>query len=243
VEREIPLVSLFDVQTASRNFPLLNQAQILKQMTARAGRGGRGGAGRGQVQQNTQQNVQANPEVAETDPAAPPPRAAAPDAQRALLLQQLGEAYLRAPEHYPTANVLAHDDTVPDTHILMRGDFKNKGEKVEPGFLSALHPAPAIVEPKDVLFVPQRRKALALWLTSADNPLLGRVMVNRIWQGPLRRGTGPHTERFRKAGRAAHASRTAGLARRGVCGARLEHQTDAPDDHAFERLPRRRRGR
>jgi hypothetical protein len=33
VEREIPLVSLFDVQTASRNFPLLNQAQILKRMT------------------------------------------------------------------------------------------------------------------------------------------------------------------------------------------------------------------
>jgi hypothetical protein len=39
------------------------------------------------------------------------------------------------------------------------------------------------VEPKDVLFVPQRRKALALWLTSPENPLLARVMVNRIWQG------------------------------------------------------------
>jgi hypothetical protein len=37
VEREIPLVSLYDVQNNSRNFPLLAQAQVLKQM---AGRGG-----------------------------------------------------------------------------------------------------------------------------------------------------------------------------------------------------------
>src|SRR5262249_41737707 len=70
-----------------------------------------------------------------------------------------------------------------DTHILVRGDYRNKGEKVEPGFLSALNPGPPIGEPKNVLFVPRRRKALALWLTSPDQPLLGRVMVNRIWQG------------------------------------------------------------
>ncbi len=147
LEREIPLVSQFDVQTASRNFPLLNQAQALKQMAARSGRDG-----------------------------------------RAALMQQLGEAYLRAPERYPTAIVLGHDEVVPETHILIRGDFKNKGEKVEPGFLSALHPGPPIVEPKDVLFVPQRRKALALWLTAPDNPLLGRVMANRIWQGHFGEG-------------------------------------------------------
>src|SRR5262249_14877245 len=68
-------------------------------------------------------------------------------------------------------------------HILLRGDFKKKGEKVEPGFPAVLNAGPAIREPKDFLFVPQRRKALALWLTSPDQPLLGRVMVNRIWQG------------------------------------------------------------
>jgi uncharacterized protein DUF1553 len=72
---------------------------------------------------------------------------------------------------------------VPDTHILVRGDFKKKGEKVEPGFLSALNPGPEIREPKDALFVPRRRKALAQWLTSPDQPLVARVMVNRIWQG------------------------------------------------------------
>lgn len=183
-EREIPLGSLFDIQTASRNFPLLAQAQVLKQMAGRGRRGGgRGGAGR---QQQQAQADQVDP--VEGEAAATPARGNPPDPQRAALLQQLGEAYLRAPERMPTANVLAHEEIVPDTHILIRGDFKKKGEKVEPGFLSALNPGPPITEPKDILFVPQRRKALALWLTSPDHPLLARVMANRIWQGHFGKG-------------------------------------------------------
>jgi mono/diheme cytochrome c family protein len=168
-EGEIPLVSLFDVQTSSRNFPLLAQAEVLKRMARGRGRGRR--------------NDQADGEV---DGA--PVRAAAPDPQRAALLQKLGEAYLRAPERYPTANVLVHEEVVPDTHVLIQGNFKTKGEKVEPGFPAALNPGPPIVEPKGVLFVPQRRKALALWLTDPDQPLVGRVMVNRIWQGHFGEG-------------------------------------------------------
>jgi hypothetical protein len=168
-EREIPLGGLWDVQTSSRNFPLLNQAEVLKQMVGRSGRGGRGG-------QRQQQQAE------EQDPNAPPPPAPV-NPQRAALLQQLGEAYLRAPSRMPFAIGLGHDDVVPDTHILIKGDFKSKGAKVEPGFISALHPGPKIEEPKGFLFVPQRRKALAEWLTSPENPLLGRVMANRIWTG------------------------------------------------------------
>src|SRR5437867_5524010 len=176
VEREIPLGSLFDVQTNSRNFPLLAQAEVLKRMARGGGR--RRGRGDAQVNQGDQNDgdTVAPPAPRETDP------------QRAALLQKLGEAYLRAPERYPTANVLAHEEVVPDTHVLIRGDFKKKGERVDPGFLSALNPGPPIDEPKGVLFVPQRRKALALWLTSPDQPLLGRVMANRIWQGHFGKG-------------------------------------------------------
>src|SRR5213592_4064344 len=66
VEREVPLGSLFDVQTNSRNFPLLNQAQLLKRMARGGGRGrGRGG------------------DQPEEEGAAPPPRAATPAPQRA----------------------------------------------------------------------------------------------------------------------------------------------------------------
>jgi cytochrome c553 len=181
VEREIPLGSLFDVQTATRNFPLLAQAEVLKRMARSSG--GRRGGGRGGAPPPVKQA-----EPTAEDPAAPPKAMGTPDPQRAALLQRLGEAYLRAPERMPTANVLGHEEVVPDTHILMRGDFKNKGGKVEPGFLSALNAGPPIEEPKGILFVPQRRKALALWLTAADQPLLGRVMANRIWLGHFGEG-------------------------------------------------------
>lgn len=147
VEREIPLGSLFDVQTSSRSFPLQNQAEQLKRMAR-----------------------------------------AAKKEERAALLQRLGEAYLKAPSRQATANVLGHEEIVPDTHILIKGDYRKRGVKVEPGFPAALPPGPAIDEPKNTLFVPRRRKALALWLTSSDNPLLARVMVNRLWQGHFGEG-------------------------------------------------------
>jgi hypothetical protein len=198
VEREIPLVSLFDVQTNTRNFPLLEQAAVLKRMARGGGRrgGARGGAPEpvkplagGQQARVPQSAEAAQQNVADLmDDAPAPRRGGSMDPQRAALLQRLAEAYLRAPERYPTANVLAHEEVVPDTHILIRGDFKKKGEKVEPGFLSSLNPGPPIDEPKGYLFVPQRRKALALWLTSPDQPLLARVMINRIWQGHFGEG-------------------------------------------------------
>ena len=61
--------------------------------------------------------------------------------------------------------------------------------------------------------------------------------------GSLRRGDRAHAQRFRPPGRAADASGTARLAGDGVRRARLEHQADAPADHAVEHLPRVERGR
>jgi cytochrome c553 len=108
--------------------------------------------------------------------------------ERETELRKLGDAYLKAPARIQTATILAHTDPVPDTHILDRGEFTNKGEKVNPGTLSALGEAPEINEPGHGPFVPQRRKALAEWLASPKNPLPARVMVNRIWQGHFGRG-------------------------------------------------------
>ena len=54
---------------------------------------------------------------------------------------------------------------------------------IVPGLLSVIDPAPAKVVP--LATVPQstgRRAALARWLTSPQNPLTARVMVNRVWQ-------------------------------------------------------------
>jgi hypothetical protein len=67
----------------------------------------------------------------------------------------------------------------PPTHILRGGNFAMQGDEVQPGFLSILDPTDA-----KVTALPNstgRRTALAAWLTDPRNPLVARVMVNRIW--------------------------------------------------------------
>ena len=63
--------------------------------------------------------------------------------------------------------------------IFIKGDFTRRGEKVAPGVLHVLHPA---AEPL------QNRLDLARWLVHPDNPLLARVIVNRVWQQYFGRG-------------------------------------------------------
>ena len=64
-------------------------------------------------------------------------------------------------------------------HIRTGGDPFAEGDLVKPGVLSVIEeyvPA-AIPETPD-----GRRKAFAEWVTDSKNPLVSRVMVNRIWQ-------------------------------------------------------------
>ena len=72
---------------------------------------------------------------------------------------------------------------VPPTFVMRRGVATNKGEQVEPAV-----PAVLVTEP---LTFPQpdanvksslRRRTLAEWITSPDNPLAWRVLANRVWQ-------------------------------------------------------------
>ena len=52
-------------------------------------------------------------------------------------------------------------------------------EEVNPGFLSAIT---GQSDPVSLEGLSNRRKVLAEWVASRDNPLTARVMVNRIWQ-------------------------------------------------------------
>jgi cytochrome c553 len=108
--------------------------------------------------------------------------------RRQELLTKIGELYVALPRPYATATVLGHSDQVPDIHIAKRGDFRNPGEKVGPALPGVLANGNEIVEPPDQPFVPQRRKALALWLTQPSHPLTARVMMNRLWQWNFGRG-------------------------------------------------------
>lgn len=67
-----------------------------------------------------------------------------------------------------------------DTHVLIRGNHKSKGEKVTPATPTRLHPMKA--------GQPLNRLGLAKWLVDEDNPLTARVLVNRLWARYFGRG-------------------------------------------------------
>jgi hypothetical protein len=109
--------------------------------------------------------------------------------RRAQLISEIGKAYLETLKPAASATVLGHTNVIPDVHLLVRGDYRNKGARIQPALPTALSDeSDAISEPAGTEFVPRRRKALALWITRPDHPLTARVMVNRIWQGHFGRG-------------------------------------------------------
>src|SRR5688572_18630022 len=64
-----------------------------------------------------------------------------------------------------------------------------KGTLIEPGFLSVITGGgPAKISPPSGHLSSGRRRALAVWIASPDNPLTARVMVNRIWHHHFGRG-------------------------------------------------------
>ncbi len=81
-------------------------------------------------------------------------------------------------ESLPTVMVMEEMPTPRPTHVLIRGDYEKKGEKVSPG-------VPATLSTKDV---GANRLGFAKWLVDPANPLTARVAVNRAWQ--LHFGTG-----------------------------------------------------
>jgi hypothetical protein len=69
--------------------------------------------------------------------------------------------------------VLAEKPQPRDTFVLVRGVWDKHGDKVPRGGLPAIAP----------MDVPNPTRAdLARWLTSPDNPLSARVLVNHLWQ-------------------------------------------------------------
>ena len=74
------------------------------------------------------------------------------------------------------------------TFVLLQGDYRQPGEKVEPGFPSILDPNPAPLAHPVNPRTTGRRLTLARWIVSPNNPLTARVFVNRVWQALFGRG-------------------------------------------------------
>ena len=75
----------------------------------------------------------------------------------------------------------------PRTFVAIRGNPLVRGDRVSPGFLTALGGGD-VPEPPEEANTTYRRKALAEWIASPENPLTARVMINRIWQYHMGRG-------------------------------------------------------
>ncbi len=99
-------------------------------------------------------------------------------------------------ESRPTYLTLVEKSPAQDVSIHIRGDVHNLGATVPRGFLTALGTlgAPPIAADSS------GRVELAHWLSASDNPLTGRVYVNRVWSWLMGQGIVASTHNFGTTG-------------------------------------------
>jgi len=103
--------------------------------------------------------------------------------------RKIGEIRKAMPK-YPTAMVMRERaaDHARVTKVHKRGEFLKEADPVGPGVPAVLHPLPP--------GSPANRLTLARWLVSEDNPLVGRVVMNQVWQAYFGRGLVSTSEDF-----------------------------------------------
>ncbi len=105
-------------------------------------------------------------------------------------VRQLAQLERRPPAALAQALCVAENGrTPPETYVLLRGNPRSRGDKVEPGFPSVLTTQkPVLLAAAAGATTSGRRKVLADWIASPANPLTARVIVNRVWQYHFGRG-------------------------------------------------------
>lgn len=105
---------------------------------------------------------------------------------RDKMLKAIKERENERPTPAEKISAFVETDPKPDVHhVLKRGQHGSPGEEVQPCGLNALNTAKnkyQIEPPAAGRISTGRRTAFAKWVTSAENPLFARVMVNRVWQ-------------------------------------------------------------
>jgi Protein of unknown function (DUF1553)/Protein of unknown function (DUF1549)/Planctomycete cytochrome C len=89
----------------------------------------------------------------------------------------------------------------PPSYFLIRGDVESRGPEMKPGFVGVItYGNPPVEHPPADGRTSGRRRALAEWLGSPENPLTARVIVNRIWSHHFGRGIVATLDNFGKMG-------------------------------------------
>lgn len=96
-------------------------------------------------------------------------------------LQSAQESEEKLLANVASTMIMQELDKPRETHVQIRGDFLRHGEKVKPDVPQVF---PGL--PEEVTY--GNRLDFARWLMSANNPLVARVRVNRIWMRLFGRG-------------------------------------------------------
>src|SRR5215468_2644018 len=106
--------------------------------------------------------------------------------QKESLTKKLEELQDKMPESLPALHTVVDlTDKKSPIHLLARGDYNSKGDRVGMRPLGVLLPEGTPELPETV---EKPRAELAKWIVDPENPLTARVMVNRIWQYHFARG-------------------------------------------------------
>ncbi len=121
--------------------------------------------------------------------------------------------------HPPFARVLSVREPqkgTKETHVLIRGSAATPGKQVAAG-VPTIFGGKELVEPAAIDYAhngdfrgmlselgvsrtPGLRRKLAEWVSGADNPLVARVFVNRVWQHHFGRGIVRSSDNFGRSG-------------------------------------------
>ncbi|MEO7649078.1 MAG: DUF1549 and DUF1553 domain-containing protein, partial [Bryobacteraceae bacterium] len=99
--------------------------------------------------------------------------------EREEIQKRMDDLQEKMPEPLTALYSVANDpERKAPIHLLARGDYQNKGDRVGMRPLGVLLPdnTPELPETLN-----KPRAELARWVTGPDNPLTARVMVNRMW--------------------------------------------------------------
>jgi hypothetical protein len=114
------------------------------------------------------------------------------EAEAAQLDAKARGSKLDAARKIGATTVVFEEGPERETRLRVRGAFLDKGERALPGTPAALHPMRQ-GSPRD-------RLGLARWLVDPENPLVARVVVNRVWEQYFGRGLVDTPEDFGSRG-------------------------------------------
>ncbi|MCA9219235.1 MAG: DUF1553 domain-containing protein, partial [Planctomycetales bacterium] len=117
-------------------------------------------------------------------------------AELASLDEQIEAMEKNAPPPLPKAIAVEDFEEIGDCEICIRGEHRNRGDRVQRGFIQVALAG----EAKQISDATSGRRELADWISSPQHPLTSRVIVNRVWYHLIGEGIVRSVDNFGELG-------------------------------------------